>query len=153
MGNITRDPELRNLPGGTAVCSLGLAVNRKWKDKSGEEKEEVTFVDCESFGNQAEVLTKYKKKGDPLFIVGRLKLDQWEDKEGQKRTKLKVIIENFQFLNKGGNNAGDDAPAENAHRESARAAAKAGTAKVSPPPKALQESAAGAGVANDDLPF
>ncbi len=86
MGNITRDLELRYLPNQTAVCDLGLAVNRTWTGPDGIKKEEVTFVDCTVFGKQAEILGKYKKKGDPLFVEGRLKLDQWEH-EGQKRLR------------------------------------------------------------------
>src|SRR3954468_3199782 len=101
MGNITRDPELKYLPNQTAVCDFGLAVNRTWTGQDGVKKEEVTFVDCSCFGKTAEILSKYKKKGDPLFVEGRLKLDQWEAQDGSKRSKLKVVVENFQFLNRG----------------------------------------------------
>jgi single-strand DNA-binding protein len=100
MGNLTRDPALRYLPSQTAVCDFGLAVNRTWTGQDGVKKEEVTFIDLEAFGKTAELLAKYKKKGDPLFIEGRLKLDQWE-KDGIKHSRMKVIIENFQFLNRG----------------------------------------------------
>ncbi len=100
IGNITRDLELRYLPANqTPVCDFGLATNRSWTGADGVKKEEVTFVDCSCFGKTAELLAKYKKKGDPLFIEGRLKLDQWE-KDGVKHSRLKVIIENFQFLNR-----------------------------------------------------
>lgn len=100
MGNITRDITLRYLPASqTPVCDFGLAVNRTWTGADGVKKEEVTFVDCDAFGKTAELLAKYKKKGDPLFVEGRLKLDQWEQ-EGVKRSRMKVIIENFQFLNR-----------------------------------------------------
>lgn len=102
MGNLTRDPELRYLPNGnTAVAALGLAINRKWKDKAGAAQEEVTFIDCEAFGRTAEVLNQYLKKGRPVYIEGRLKLDQWTDKEGQKRSKLKVVVEIFEFIDSG----------------------------------------------------
>ena len=101
MGNITRDPELKYMPNQTAVCDVSLAVNRTWTGQDGVKKEEVTFVDCSCFGKTAEILSKYKKKGDPLFIEGRLKLDQWEAQDGSKRSKMRVIIENFQFLNRG----------------------------------------------------
>ena len=101
MGNITRDPELKYLPSQTAVCDIGLAVNRSWTGADGVKKEEVTFVDCSCFGKVAEIIAKYKKKGDPLFIEGRLKLDQWEDKEGAKKSRMRVVVENFQFLNRG----------------------------------------------------
>jgi len=111
IGNLTRDVELRYLPKGTACCRIGLAMNRTWKNDAGETKEEVTFVDVEAFGRQAETLAQYMKKGSPLMIEGRLKLDQWDDKQsGQKRSKLGVIVEGFQFL--GGKSAGV-APTEN----------------------------------------
>ncbi|HEY4329438.1 MAG TPA: single-stranded DNA-binding protein [Phycisphaerae bacterium] len=101
IGNLTRDIEVRYLPSNQMpVCDFGLATNRTWTGQDGVKKEEVTFVDCTAFGKQAEILGKYKKKGDPLFIEGRLKLDQWE-KEGVKHSKLKVVVENFQFLNRG----------------------------------------------------
>lgn len=101
MGNLTKDPTLRYLPSQTAVCDFGMAVNRTWTGTDGVKKEEVTFVDCDAFGKTAELLAKYKKKGDPLFVEGRLKLDQWEAQDGTKRSRLKVIVENFQFLNRG----------------------------------------------------
>jgi single-strand DNA-binding protein len=101
MGNITRDLELKYLPSNTAICDFGLAVNRTWTGQDGVKKEEVTFVDCSCFGKTAEILSKFKKKGDPLFVEGRLKMDQWEAQDGTKRTKIKVIVENFQFLNRG----------------------------------------------------
>src|SRR5579862_6223458 len=101
MGNITRDPELKYLPSQTAVCDIGLAVNRTWTAQDGTKKEEVTFVDCACFGKVAELIAKYKKKGDPLFVEGRLKLDQWEGQDGTKKSRMRVVVENFQFLNRG----------------------------------------------------
>lgn len=99
LGNLTRDPQLRYLPSQMAVCDFGLAVNRKFKTAQGEEREEVTFVDCTAFGKQAEVINQYCQKGKGLFIDGRLKFDTWEDKQGGgKRSKLSVVIENFQFI-------------------------------------------------------
>ena len=99
MGNLTRDPELRMTPKGSAICQLGLAINRKWKDDTGAEREEVTFVDVDAFGRQAETICKYVKKGRPLFVEGRLKLDQWDDKtSGEKKSKLKIVLESFQFI-------------------------------------------------------
>ncbi|HGY92971.1 MAG TPA: single-stranded DNA-binding protein [Planctomycetes bacterium] len=103
MGNLTRDPETRFLPSGQPVCQLGLAVNRVWTDqKTGEKREQTCFVDCVSFGRQAETLAKYMKKGRPIFIEGRLNYRSWETQEGQKRSKLEVVVENFQFLGTGG---------------------------------------------------
>ena len=99
MGNLTRDPELRVTPKGTAICQFGLAVNRQFKDESGAVRDETTFVDIEAWGRQGETISKYCTKGRPLFVEGRLKFDQWEDKtSGQKRNKLKVVLEGFQFL-------------------------------------------------------
>lgn len=109
IGNMTRDPELKYLPSQTALCEFGLAINRKWNDGKGQAKEETTFVDCSAFGKTAEILAKYKRKGDPLFVEGRLKLDQWEAKDGSKRSKLRVVVDNFQFLSNGGGRKPDEA--------------------------------------------
>jgi single-strand DNA-binding protein len=104
-GNVTREPEIKYTPQGSAIASFGLAINRKWKDQnSGELKEDVTFVDLTAFGKQAETIGQYVKKGQPILIEGRLKLDQWEDKQtGQKRSKLGVVVESFTFLGTSGN--------------------------------------------------
>src|SRR3954453_12555082 len=102
LGNLTRDPELRYTPKGTAVAKVGLAVNRNWRTETGEQKEEVTFVDVDAFGKQAETICQYMRKGSPLLIEGRLRLDQWDDKQtGQKRQRLGVVLESFQFLDSG----------------------------------------------------
>lgn len=100
MGNLTRDIELRHTPNtNTAIAQIGLAVNRKWRTPEGETKEEVTFVDCEAWGKTAEILAQYLKKGRPVYLEGRLRLDQWQDKEsGQNRSKMKVVVESFQFI-------------------------------------------------------
>jgi len=99
MGNLTRDPELRYTPKGTAIAKVGLAVNRVWTNEAGEKKEEVTFVDVDIFGRTAENVGQYMRKGRPMLVEGRLKLDQWDDKQtGQKRSRLGVVAENVQFL-------------------------------------------------------
>src|SRR3954468_11415526 len=98
-GNLTRDPELRYTPKGTAVARLGLACNRKWKSETGEMKEEVTFVDIDAFGKQAETIGQYLKKGRPILIEGRLRYETWDDKQtNQKRSRLGVVLESFQFM-------------------------------------------------------
>ena len=112
MGNLTRDPQLRYLPNSqTAVVEFGIASNRRYKTSSGEDREEVLFMDCTAWGRQAEVINQYCTKGKPIFIEGHLKLDTWEDKNGGgKRSKVGVVVENFQFLggrdeNQGGGSA------------------------------------------------
>jgi single-strand DNA-binding protein len=98
-GNLTRDPELRYTPKGTAVARISLAVNRSYSTETGEKKEEVTFVDVDVWGRQAEVISQYMKKGRPLLVEGRLKQDSWEDKTTkQKQSKLKVVLESFSFI-------------------------------------------------------
>lgn len=98
MGNLTRDPELKTTTSNKSVCQIGLAINHQWKSESGEKKEEVTFIDCEAWGRTAEVINEHLRKGRPIYIEGRLKLDQWQDKDGGKRSKLKVVIESFEFI-------------------------------------------------------
>ena len=111
MGNLTRDPELRYTPSGTAIARIGLAVNRKWYNEARELQEEVTFIDVDAFGKRAETIGQYFKKGNPIFMEGRLRLDQWEDKQtGQKRSRLGVVLENFQFLPSGQSREGGSPP-------------------------------------------
>ena len=113
MGNLTRDPELRVTPKGTPVCQFALAINRQFKMESGESREEVIFVDIEAWGKQGETIAKYMTKGRPLYVEGRLRLDQWEDKNTkEKRSRMKVVLEQFQFLGDsrgagGGGSSGD----------------------------------------------
>ena len=143
-GNLTRDPELRYTPNGKAIAKFAMAINRNWTTETGEKKEEVTFVDIDAFGRQAEVISQYLKKGRPVLIEGRLKLDQWDDKQtGQKRSRLGVVLESFSFLDSG--NRGDGGGPSDAPRSSrpapAPAAAPAGGGDDSGPP------------AEDDVPF
>src|SRR5580692_4326280 len=111
-GNLTRDPELRYTPKGTAVARITLAVNRVYTaGEGGEKKEEVSFIDVDVWGRQAEVIAQYMKKGRPLLVEGRLKQDSWEDKNTkQKQSKLKVVLESFSFIDSG-NRGGEGAPA------------------------------------------
>jgi single-strand DNA-binding protein len=107
MGNLTRDPEMRYTPGGMALARLGLAVNRVFTDKNNQKREEVTFIDIDVWGRQAEIAQQYLSKGRPVFVEGRLKLDQWDDKQtGQKRSKLLVVADRIQFLGSGGGGQG-----------------------------------------------
>lgn len=107
IGNLTRDPEHRVTPAGLSICKLGLAVSRKYTTKDGDSREETTFVDIDAFGKQADTIQKYMRKGKPIMIEGRLRLDQWETNDGQKRSKLGVVVENFQFLGSGNRDAGE----------------------------------------------
>lgn len=150
-GNLTRDPELRYTPKGTATARIGLAINRSWKAETGETREEVTFVDVDVFGRQAEVIAQYVRKGRPLLVEGRLKLDQWEDKNThQKQSKLKVILESFSFLdsNRGGDTGGSsvggghEMPRARATAPTAHAASSAPISEPDQPP-----------TEEDDVPF
>ena len=146
-GNLTRDPELRYTPKGTAIARLGMALNRSWKTETGETRDEVTFVDVDAFGRQAEVIAQYVKKGRPLLVEGRLKLDTWEDKNThQKQSKLRVVLEGFSFLD----SKGGDAAAPGAEAPRARAAtspvAPAAPAAPGPEPEAPAPE-------EDDVPF
>jgi len=145
LGNLVRDPEMRVTPKGTPVCQFGLAVNHKYKTDSGEMREEVTFVDFEAWGKQAETIAKYCTKGKPLFTEGRLKLDQWDDKaSGQKRSKLKVVLENFQFI--GGKEQDTDAPPAPSRGQPANPLSR-------PPPTEAQQANQGGGGDSGDVPF
>jgi single-strand DNA-binding protein len=98
MGNLTRDPELKYTPAGVAICAFGMAINRTWKGGDGEKKEEVCYVDISMWGRRGEVINEYFKKGNPIFIEGRLQFQQWETKDGQKRNALRVVAESFEFI-------------------------------------------------------
>ena len=150
MGNLTRDPEVRYTPKGTAIATIGLAVNRVWTTESGEKKEEVTFVDVDVWGRQAETIGQYMSKGRPIFIEGRLRLDSWDDKEtGQKRNKMKVVCESFQFIGapKGNAEFSDAASSEERpQRPTSRGARPSAPAKQ-------EEDAPPAAEGDDNIPF
>lgn len=163
MGNLTRDPQVSYLPSQTAVCELGLAVNRRWTGQDGQQKEEVSFVDVVAYGKQAETLGKYLRKGRPVFIEGRLKLDQWEAQDGTKRSKMRVVLEGFQFIDSraGGEAGGADgggaegeptarAPMRPAARPAPRGPARPGPASAEPV-EAPQEETPPPNA--DDIPF
>lgn len=149
MGNLTRDPEMKYTPSNTAIANFGLAINRRWVTPEGEKKEETTFVDCEAYGRTAENIGKFLQKGRPLFVEGRLKLDQWTDKNDQsKRSKIKVVVETFQFIDSkqgaGGGGGGDDMGGDDRPAPSPRVQTRpAGR----PAPQATPE------ITEDDIPF
>jgi single-strand DNA-binding protein len=144
-GNLTRDPELRYTPKGTAVSRITLAVNRNYQTETGERKEEVTFIDVDVWGRQAETIAQYMRKGRPLLVEGRLKLDTWEDKNThQKQSKLKVVLESFTFIDSRGGQEGAGPAPEAPRPRPAQAAAPAPAADAAndgPPPE------------EDDVPF
>ena len=145
LGNLTRDPELRYTPKGTASARLGMAVNRSYKTETGETREEVTFVDIDAWGKQAELIAQYLRKGNPLFVEGRLKLDQWDDKtSGQKRSAIRVVMENFQFVGgraEGRPTGGPPSSGQSASASPAAPAAGGDSGHDGPPPE------------EDDVPF
>ena len=145
IGNLTRDPELKYTPKGTAVAEIGLAINRTYSTDGGEKREEVTFIDVTLWGRVAEIVGEYCKKGRPLYVEGRLQLDTWDDKtSGQKRSKLKVIGENIQLL--GGREGGE---ASGGGEQKASRPSGAPPARAAKPP-ADPDLDAGDG---DDIPF
>lgn len=156
IGNLTRDPELRSLPSGSALCRLGLAVNRRYSTARGEEREEVCFVDVEAWGRQGETAERFLRKGSPILVEGRLKYDQWEDRTtGQKRSRLLVHADRIQFLGRpaaGTEYAGDST----AHRNEAGASPGLAAGRQEPAPMPPFENPGGGEApppAEDDVPF
>ena len=132
IGRLTRDPELRYLQSGTAVCDFGVAVSRNYTKASGEKTEEVLFVDVTAFGRQAEVVGEFLQKGRPVYVEGRLKLDRWTDQSGQKRSKHGVVLERFQFLDFRSGGEGGAGRGEGAGREQTRGAGGEQTREARP---------------------
>jgi single-strand DNA-binding protein len=132
-GNLTRDPELRYTPKGTAIARIGLAINRNWTTETGEKKEEVTFVDVDAFGKTAEIIGQYFKKGRPILMEGRLRYETWEDKQtNQKRSKLGVVMESFQFMD---SQRSGDAPSASARPARPAVAEPPAANEAGPPPE------------------
>ncbi|NQV28737.1 MAG: single-stranded DNA-binding protein [Rhodopirellula sp.] len=158
MGNLTRDPEVRFTPSGTAVSEVGLAVNRSWFDKqTNQRKEEVTFVDVTLWGRQAEVAGEYLSKGRGVLIEGRLQLDQWDDKEtGQKRSKLRVVGENMTMLPGRGDGSSQGSGGGQSFSAGGGASAGSSATASSPAPGSAGggfETHGGSGPPDDDVPF
>ncbi len=154
LGNLTRDIELRHTPStNQAVANVGIAVNRRWKTPEGEQREEVTFVDCEAWGRTAEVMSQYLTKGRPVFIEGRLKLDTWQDKEsGQNRSKLKVVIETFQFVDSKGGGGGGGGGEEGAANVTTRPAGARPAPAAAGKPQSDEWGGKGP-MGEEDIPF
>ena len=142
MGNMTRDPQLSYLPSQTPVVEFGLATNRKWNSQDGQQREEVCFIDCRAYGRMADTINKYCKKGRPLMIEGRLSFDQWEAQDGTKRSKHRVTVENFTFVDsRGGSGNNYSSPADNS------------TPENNSSPADNSASRGNNGDAGDDVPF
>lgn len=151
IGNLTRDPEVRYTPKGTAVADIGLAINRVWNNEQNQRQEETTFVDITLWGRQAELAQQYLTKGRGVFIEGRLQMDTWEDKQsGQKRSKLKVVAENLQFLPDGKGGSGPP-PMGGGNARPAGAAPRPGQPQGASP--AQEEPGGYPGDEEDDIPF
>jgi single-strand DNA-binding protein len=142
MGNLTRDPEVRHTPKGTAVGDLAMAINMTYKAQDGTEKEEVCYVDVVVWGRQAETCRDYLTKGAPVFVEGRLQLDQWEGPEGEKKSRMRVRADRVQFLSRSGGGAGARGP--RSEGAGGGAPSEGGAPKQASPPRDLPE---------DDVPF
>lgn len=151
MGNLTRDPELRYLPSGTAVSEIGLAVNDRRKNANGEWIDETTFVDVTLWSRTAEVASEYLSKGSPILVEGRLKLDSWETNDGQKRSKLKVVCERMQML--GGRGGGGGAPSEGGGRAPARRSSGSNAEYSQAAPPEAYDAPPPEPPPGDDIPF
>jgi single-strand DNA-binding protein len=145
MGNLTRDVELKYTPSDQPVANIGIAVSRRYRTREGEDREETTFVDCEAWGRTAEVMNQYLAKGRPVFVEGRLKLDQWEDREtGKSRSKLRVVVENFQFVDSPGGGGGGGGGGRGGNRPQPAGASTGQPASGGGPHEPVKE---------DDIPF
>ena len=148
MGNLTRDPELRVTPKGTPICQFSLAINRQFKMESGETREEVIYVDVEAWAKQGETIAKYMTKGRPLYVEGRLRLDQWEDKTTkEKRSRMKVVLEQFQFLGENRGAPGTGGSSEPGIDQTASPERHSPPARSAAPKPAAQENL------DEDVPF
>ena len=144
MGNLTRDPEVRHTPKGTAVGDLAMAINMTYKAQDGTEKEEVCYVDVVVWGRQAETCRDYLTKGAPVFVEGRLQLDQWEGPEGEKKSRMRVRADRVQFLSRSGGGGGGGARGPRSDGAGGGAPSEGGAPKQASPPRDLPE---------DDVPF
>lgn len=159
MGRLTRDPQLSYTPSQTPVVDFGLATNRKWTGQDGSQREETCFVDCRSFGRQAETINKYLTKGSPVFVEGRLTFDSWTAQDGSKKSKHRVTVENFQFLRGQGDQperpSGYETQAAAPDLEPAPAsvAPMSDPPAVSPPQASPAPQAPPAGIPEDEIPF
>lgn len=148
MGNLTRDPELRTIPSGQNVASFSLAVNRTWKNANGEQQEAVDYIDCNIWGKPAEIITQYMKKGSSILVSGRLQQRTWEQ-EGQKRSKVEVVVEDFNFVG-GGNSDGGGSGSYSAPKEESSSEAPKGAKKAE---SSSSDDFGNEPINLDDIPF
>ena len=133
LGNLTKDPSTGTLPSGAAVCEFSLAVNRRWKDAEGQKRDEVLFMDCAAYGKPGQTMGQYLKKGHPVLVEGHLKLDRWQDDQGKARSKVRTVVERFQFIARGDQALpGQNRAAKPASRRKRTAAGNAPTADLIP---------------------
>ena len=151
IGNLTRDPEVRVMTNGRPVCNFGLALNRSYKDSEGNRKEEATFVDVECFGPRAEAVGRFFTKGRAIFVEGRLKLDQWESKEGEKRSALRVVLDNFEFVDSKQDSSGSDRPPVT--RENSSPSENGSVSEPEPPSPAPSPAPTADPDLDEDVPF
>ncbi len=157
MGNLTRDPQLSYLPSQTPVVEIGLAVNRRWRDQQGQQREDTCFIDCRCFGRQAEVINQYLSKGRPVLVEGRLDYDTWEAQDGSKRSKHRVTIERFSFVDSQGGGGGGN----NYNNNQTRQAPPMGGPQQAPPQNNPQNDQQGPppssydedSIGGEDIPF
>ncbi len=133
LGNLTRDPVTGSLPSGATVCEFGLAVNRRWKDADGQMRDEVLFMDCAAYGKPGQTMGQYLKKGHPVLVEGHLKLDRWQDDQGKTRSKMRTVVERFQFVSRGDQAQGEpNRTAKSAGRRKRSTGSNAPTADQTP---------------------
>ncbi len=156
MGNLTRDPEVRYTPKGSAVGDLSIAINRVYRTDDGQSREEVCYVDIVVWGRQAETCKEYLSKGRPIFVEGRLQLDQWES-NGEKKSKLRVVAERIQFLGGGGQGGGQGGSTGGGYKKPASSGAsypsEGGSSHSAPPPRSSDAPPHSEPPAEDDIPF
>jgi single-strand DNA-binding protein len=158
IGNLTRDPAMSYLPNQTPVVEFGLAVNRRWRDRDGQQREDTCFIDCNAFGKQAETINQYMSKGRQILVEGQLQYDQWETAEGQKRSKHRVRVMSFQFLDSGQGRQGAGAGAQPPRQAAAPAASAPGRPAPAPAANAPQQEPYpnedfGNEAGGEDIPF
>lgn len=157
MGNLTRDPEMRYTSSNMPVVRFSIAVNRRWRNQSGEQQKETMFIDCAAFAKTAELINQYFHKGKPIFVEGRLKLDRWEDKDGNKRSKHEIIVEQFEFLEARGDSDGGGGDQRGGNQGGNQDGSRGGGRSSAPQDAAPQDSAPDQDyhqpVEEEDIPF